>query len=90
MPGVVTRHFDQELRLPGGVDVKGIASSEILSKPSNIQGEREEALSSVPDDIVLNKATPVQLYLYSFIQAQLGELKYRDNTAARAHAKVGH
>ena len=44
--GVVTRHFDQEPRLPGGVDAKGIASSKILSKPSNIFGEREEALIS--------------------------------------------
>ena len=60
MPGVVARHLDQEPRLPGGVDAKGIASSRIQSKPSNIFGEREEALLSVPVDPKLNKATPVQ------------------------------
>ena len=31
LPGVVTRHFDQEPRLPGLVDAKGIASSRNLS-----------------------------------------------------------
>ena len=31
LPGVVTRNFDQEPRLPGLVDAKGIASSRILS-----------------------------------------------------------
>ena len=31
LPGVVTRHFDQEPRLPGLVDAKGTASSRILS-----------------------------------------------------------
>ena len=86
LPGVVTRHFDQEPRLPGGVDAKGIVSSKILSKPSNIQGEREEALPSVPIDPKLNKAPPVHLtcaHLSSLVQGTY----YRDNTAARARVK---
>ena len=60
LPGAITRHFNRERGLPGEVDAKGIASSRILFKPSNIFGEREEALLSVPVDPKLNKATPVQ------------------------------
>ena len=88
MPGVVTRYFDQELRLPGEVDAKGIASSRILFNLQTSKGS-EKKLSPVPDDILLNKAfTSTLLYLYSFIQLYSGNL-FRDNTAARARVGGG-
>ena len=74
LSGAITRHFDQEQRLPGGVDVKGITSSEILSNLQTIFGD-EKKPQNVPDDILLNKAfTSTLLYLYSFIQLYSGNL----------------
>ena len=74
LPGAVTRHFDLERGLPGGVDTKGIASSGILSNLQISKGS-EKKLSPVPDDILLNKAfTSTLLYLYSFIQLYSGNL----------------
>ena len=74
LPGAITRHFDLERGLPGGVDVKGIASSEILSNLQISLGS-EKKLSFVPDDPVLNKAcTSTIHYLYSFIQFDSGSL----------------
>ena len=49
MPGVITRHFDQEPRLPGEVDAKGIASSRIQFNLQIILGDRKK-LQIVPVD----------------------------------------
>ena len=94
--GAFTHHFYLERGLPGGVDAKGIASSEILSNLQIIIGE-EKKLLFVPDDIVLNKALTSTIHnLYSFIQLDSGYLgaysslfQFRDNTAARARVKGG-
>ena len=68
MPGAITRHFDQERRLPGGVDAKSIASSKILFNLQIILEEEKKPLF-IPDDSLLNKAlTSTIHYLYSFIQ----------------------
>ena len=83
LPGVVTRHFDQEPRLPGLVDAKGIASSRILSNLQTSKGS-EKKLSLVPDDIVLNKATPVQYLTCAHLSSRTRGTYYRDNTAAKA------
>ena len=47
--GAITHHFNQRRGLLGGVDAKGIASSEILSNLQIIL-EEEKKLLFVPDD----------------------------------------
>ena len=86
LPGTITRHFDQEPRLPGLVDAKGIASSRNLFNLQPSKGS-EQKLSSVPGDIALNKACTSTLHTCTHLSSLTRGTYLWDNTAARARVR---